>query len=81
MAQRTTTQLPSNKADIQLAILSLNCNQIKSGRRAAITFNVPESTLRDRRTQKPAQRNCQPNLKKLTKLEEEVIIRYILDLD
>jgi hypothetical protein len=49
MAQRTTTQLPSNEADIQLAIQSLNCNQIKSGRRAAITFNVPKSTLRDQR--------------------------------
>jgi hypothetical protein len=29
----------------------------------------------------PARRDCQPNLKKLTPLEEEVIISYILDLD
>jgi hypothetical protein len=29
----------------------------------------------------PAQCNCQPNSKKLTELEEEVIVRYILDLD
>jgi hypothetical protein len=29
----------------------------------------------------PARRDCQPNTKKLTQLEEEVIVRYILDLD
>ena len=28
-----------------------------------------------------ARRDCQPNSKKLTKLEEEVIVDYILDLD
>ena len=38
-------------------------------------------TLRDRRAGKPARRDCQPNSKKLTELEEEVIVRYILDLD
>ena len=37
--------------------------------------------MRDRRAGKPARRDCQPNSKKLTQLEEEVIIRYILDLD
>jgi hypothetical protein len=81
MAQRTTTRLPSNEGDIQLAISSLNCNQIKSSRRAAVTSNVPESTLRDRRAHKPARRDCQPNSKKLTKLEEKVIVGHILDLD
>lgn len=38
-------------------------------------------TLRDRRAGKPARRDCQPNSKKLTQLEEEVIVKYILDLD
>jgi len=38
-------------------------------------------TLRDRRAGKPARRDCQPNSKKLTELEEEVIVKYILDLD
>jgi hypothetical protein len=37
--------------------------------------------MRDRRAGKPAQRNCQPNLKKLTTVEEEVIISYIIKLD
>ena len=44
-------------------------------------YNVPRSTLRDRRAGKPLRRDCQPNSKKLTELEEEVIVSYILDLD
>ncbi|KAH7548611.1 FAD/NAD(P)hypothetical proteinbinding domainhypothetical proteincontaining protein [Bipolaris maydis] len=40
-----------------------------------------ETTLRRRRASRPAQRDCQPNSKKLTKLEEEVIVDHILDLD
>ena len=38
-------------------------------------------TLRDRRAGRPARRDCQPNSKKLTQLEEQVIVRHILDLD
>jgi hypothetical protein len=81
MAQHHVTQSSSNEVDIQLAISSLNTNQIQSKRRAAATFNVPESTLRDRRAGRPARRDCQPNARKLTQVEEEVIVRYILDLD
>ena len=81
MAPHRNTILPSTEGDIQLAILSLNSSQLQSNRRAATIFSVPESTLRDRRAGKPARRDCEPNSKKLTKLEEEVIISYILDLD
>jgi hypothetical protein len=38
-------------------------------------------TLRDRRAGKPPRRDCQPNSKKLTQREEQVIVSYILDLD
>jgi hypothetical protein len=38
-------------------------------------------TLRNRRAGRPAQRDCQPNSKKLTQLEKEVIIRHILNLN
>ena len=34
-----------------------------------------------RRAGTAARRDCEPNLKKLTKPEEEVIVRHILDLD
>ena len=50
-------------------------------RRAASTFNVPRSTLQTRCTGITPRRDCQLKLKKLTKLEEEVIVGYILDLD
>jgi hypothetical protein len=73
--------MPSNEADIQLAILAVTSSQISAVRRAAAAYEVVESTLRNRRAGKPARRDCQPNSKKLTQREEEVIIRYILDLD
>jgi hypothetical protein len=81
MAPRRVAQTASNEADIQLAISVLKSNQIQSSLRAAATFNVPRSTLRNRRAGKPARRDCQPNSKKLSQTEEEVIVRYILDLD
>ena len=71
----------SNKADIQLTIAAVYTLQILAISRAIATYNVAESTLRSRRAGKPTRRNCQPNLKKLTELEEEVIIKYILNLD
>jgi hypothetical protein len=81
MAPRNATQLLSNEADIQLAILSINANQIQGNRPAATAYSVAEATLRRRRAGMPARRDCQPNSKKLTQLEEEVIVSYILDLD
>jgi hypothetical protein len=69
------------EADLILAISSIEKKQFESTSRAASIYNVPRSTLRDRRAGKPQQRDCPPNSKKLTELEEEVIIRYILDLD
>ncbi len=81
MAQPSTTQLPCNEANILLAISALNQGQIQSVNKAAATFNVPQSTLHNRLARRRAQRNCQPNLKKLTKLEEEAIIKHVLDLN
>jgi hypothetical protein len=73
--------LPQNEAEIQLAISAVKSTQILHVRRAASAFNVPESTLRDCCAGKPAQCDCQPNSKKLTQPEEEVIVQHILDLD
>jgi hypothetical protein len=79
MAQRSATLLVSNGTDVQLAISSIKCYQIQSNRRAAAVYNVCERTIRRRRAGKLARRDCQPNSKKLAQLEEEVIIKYILD--
>jgi hypothetical protein len=58
--------MPSNEADVQLTITAIYTSQILAVNRAATTYNVIESTLRNQRAGMPAQRNCQPNLKKLT---------------
>jgi hypothetical protein len=81
MAQLAQAQLTCPEADILLTIAAIDRAQFKTERRAASTFNVPRSTLRDRRAGVATRRDCEPNSKKLTKLEEEVIARYILDLD
>jgi hypothetical protein len=81
MAQRNVPQLPLNEADIQLAISSIDAQQIQGNRPAAVVYSVAETTLRRRRAGVPARRDCQPNSRKLTQREEEVIVSYILDLD
>ena len=81
MPQHQRALIHSNEANIQLSISSLNKNQIRSVRAAAQTYNAPRTTLRDRRAGRPARRDCQPNSKKLSQLEEEVIVSYILNLD
>jgi hypothetical protein len=70
-----------SEANVKLTILSLNSEQIKTERAAARIFNVPRTTLRDRRAGKPVRRDCQPNSKKLTQREDDVIVQHILDLD
>ena len=81
MAPRSVKQPCLNEVDLQLTLSSINSHQFTANQRAAAVYNVPESTLRDRRRGKPARRDCQPNSKKLTQREEEVIVRHILDLD
>ena len=81
MAQCSATQLVSNEVDIQLAISSISTRQIQGSRAAAAIYSVAETTLRRRRAGIPSRRDCKPNSKKLTQLEEEVIVSYILNLD
>ena len=81
MTQCSATLLVSNEADVQLAVSSIKSHQIQSNRRTATVYNVSERTIRRRRAGKLARRDCQPNSKKLTQLEEEVIVSHILDLD
>ena len=49
-------------------------------RRAAALYNVPETTLRNRRSGKTARRDYKPSTMNLTPVEEEVIVQHILDL-
>jgi hypothetical protein len=81
MGPPATTQLPCNEANINLAIQAINQEQIQCEYRAALAYNVPRSTLHNQRARIAARRDRKPNSKKLTKLEEEVIVRHILELD
>jgi hypothetical protein len=68
-----------NEGDIYLAISDINSNQIQSVKRAAEIYNVPRTTIQDRRAGRRARRDCELNSKRLTKLEEEVILQSILE--
>ena len=74
MPQQHNAQSIQNEGQISLAISAIDRNQIQSVRRAVTTYDVPQTTLRRRRAGTTARRNCEANLKKLTKLKELVII-------
>jgi hypothetical protein len=79
MSQPHRIQRSYTEGNLQLAILDLNSQQIQSSKRAATTYNVPRRTLIDRRAGRRSRRDCEPNSKRLTKLEEEVIIQRVLE--
>jgi hypothetical protein len=70
MAPPRKAQRASYESDIHLAILAIQTKQIQKEAVAADMFNVSRDTLHRRRAGKPARRDCQPNSKKLTQLEE-----------
>jgi hypothetical protein len=79
MSQQRKAPRTYTEADIQLTISDIQSNQFQSERRAAAIYNVPRTTVQHRRDGKRYRRDCEPNSKRLTKLEEEVIIQRILD--
>ena len=81
MPQQRDLPRTYNEGTLQLALLSIERDEIESGRRAAAVYEVPKSTLYARRAGRPSRSDCAPNSKRLTELEEESIVTYILDLD
>jgi hypothetical protein len=71
---------PSYEARIILALEALKNNNDFSLRAAAKTYNVSLTTLYHRRDGRTARRDTVPNSKKLTELEEETIVQYIIEL-
>jgi helix-turn-helix, Psq domain len=69
------------EAKINLAIQAIKQDQFQSVRHAAVTYDVPRTSLRRRRAGILPKRDYKPKLKKLTKLKETVIYNYIIDLD
>ena len=79
MSQQPQAQKSYTEADIQLAISDIQSQQIQSVRRAVTVYNVPRTTVRDRRAGCHSRRDCEPNAKRLTKSEETVIVESILE--
>lgn len=74
-------QVTTQEARIVMAIEAIRTTKKMSRRRAAKLYNIPESTLRDRINGRPTISEYRPKNHKLTELEEQVLLRYILDLD
>jgi hypothetical protein len=68
-----------NEGDIYLAISDIQSKRIRSEKRAAKIYNIPQTTIQRRRARQRARSDCEPNSKRLTKLEEEVILQSILN--
>lgn len=79
MPQQRNVQYTYTEGDIYLAISDITSKQIQSERRAAAVYTVPRSTLQDRRAGRRSRRDYEPKSKRLTKLEEEVIVQRVLD--
>jgi hypothetical protein len=64
-----------------LALKALQNNGKLSLQAVTKLYNVPVTTLYDRRAGRPTRRDSLVNSKKLNKSEEEAIVQYILELD
>src|SRR2546421_274516 len=81
MPQPNPTQSLCNEARVNLAIQSLKLGQFPSIRAAATAYSVNRNTLTNRMNNKPPRRDVTPNSRKLTPIEEQVIVQRVLDLD
>ena len=81
MPEQPNAKIIRQEGRLLLSIRAIDLYQFDSVRRAAASFNVPKSTLYDRRAGRTARRDCEPNAKKLDKMEESALVQYILDLD
>ena len=71
----------TQEARIILAIEAIRTAKRMSIRRAAKTYDVPESTLRHRMKGRVAKAEIRNGRHQLTQSEEETIVSYVLDLD
>jgi hypothetical protein len=81
MPQRQDAQLAEQEGRITLALSAFQSNEFKSLRSAAQAFNVPRRTLSYRHGGRRSIDDRRNARHKLTRTEEQTIVRYILDLD
>ena len=73
--------IQTQEARIILAIEAIRSSKRLSRAKAAKIYNIPYSTLTDRINGRTPRQEYRPPMQKLTELEEEVILRNILELD
>lgn len=70
MPQQPRKDINAQEARIKLAIQAIEKREIESVQEAALAYDVPRTTLIDRRVKRSFRRDCQPNCKNLTPTEE-----------
>ena len=80
-SQQLLIEVSTQEAQIILAIEAICTSKKLSLRKATEIYNIPCSTLTNRINSQTSIHDRRPAVQKLTKLEEEVIVQYILDLD
>jgi hypothetical protein len=75
------TDSTSTEGRILLALQAIKPHGNLSIRRAAEMYNVPRTTLQDRRHGRLSRRDIIPRSRKLKETEEEAIVEYVLELD
>jgi hypothetical protein len=70
-----------NEANIILALQALQKNPKLSMRRAADIYHIKWTTLRNRKNGIQPRCNSIANLRKVSDLEEQTIVQYIIDLN
>jgi hypothetical protein len=81
MATPTQLKTSNQEGRILLAIQSIKHGHIQSIRAAAMSYDIPEATLRRHAHGITSRRDSTPNSRKLTPYEESALVQYILDLD
>jgi hypothetical protein len=71
----------NDEAQVQLALLAMQNDPKLSARAAGGIYNVDHEKLSRRRRGMQSRRDIPANSRKLTNLEESVIVQHILDLD
>jgi hypothetical protein len=72
---------PSNEAKTLFVLQALQNDPKLSIRRAAKIYEIDERRLRRRQNSIQSRRDNIPNLRKLSDLEEQIIVQFLLDLD